>query len=164
MTLNTTKTVRELALEMPDATRVFEKLKIDYCCGGGKTLEAACAAAGVKISDVADLLERAKALRGQGGAADEFLSMPLAELVNYILEKHHTFTKEEMERIAALTAKVGAAHGERHPELSRVAALFEKLCDALRPHMMKEEQVLFPYIVRWKGPCSANPGRPFRPS
>src|SRR5436305_1414758 len=104
MTLNTTKTVRELALEMPDATRVFEKLKIDYCCGGGKTLEAACAAAGVKIGDVADLLERAKALRDQGGAADEFLSMPLTELVNHILEKHHTFTKEEMERIGALTS------------------------------------------------------------
>ena len=163
MTLNTTKTVRELALEMPDATRVFEKLKIDYCCGGGKTLEAACAAAGVKIGDVADLLERAKALRDQGGAADEFLSMPLAELVNYILEKHHTFTKEEMERIGALTVKVCAAHGERHPELSRVGALFGKLCDDLRPHMMKEEQVLFPYIVRLEGAVLDHCAPPFAP-
>src|SRR2546423_3146121 len=163
MTLNTTRTVRELALEMPEATRVFEKLKIDYCCGGGKTLEAACAAAGVRIGDVADLLERAKALRGQDGAADEFLSMPLTELVNHILEKHHTFTKEEMERITALTAKVCAAHGERHPELSRVGALFGKLCDDLRPHMMKEEQVRFPYIIGLEGAVLGQCAPPFAP-
>lgn len=163
MTLNTSRTVRELALEMPDATRVFEKLKIDYCCGGGKTLEAACAAAGVEVGDVADLLERAKALRNQGGAGGEFLSMPLSELVNHILEKHHTFTKEEMERITALTAKVCAAHGERHPELSRVGALFGKLCDDLRPHMMKEEQVLFPYIVRLEDAVLGNAAPPLAP-
>lgn len=36
------KSVRELALENPVATRVFEKLGIDYCCGGNKTLEEAC--------------------------------------------------------------------------------------------------------------------------
>src|SRR5205085_4799713 len=94
MTLNTTKTVRELALEMPAATRVFERLKIDYCCGGGRTLEAACAAAGVKIGDVADLLERAKALRDQGGAADEFLSMPLSELVNTYLSSNTPLPKD----------------------------------------------------------------------
>ena len=35
----TTKTVREYALEIPEATRIFEKLGIDYCCGG---LEICC--------------------------------------------------------------------------------------------------------------------------
>jgi len=34
MSATTDKTVRELALENPIATRVFEKLGIDYCCGG----------------------------------------------------------------------------------------------------------------------------------
>ena len=28
------KTVREIALEMPITTRVFEEYKIDYCCHG----------------------------------------------------------------------------------------------------------------------------------
>ena len=43
---DTTKTVREYALEIPAATRIFEKLGIDYCCGGGKSLADACAAGG----------------------------------------------------------------------------------------------------------------------
>ena len=33
MTLNTEKTVGEIAAEYPAAARVFEKHHIDYCCG-----------------------------------------------------------------------------------------------------------------------------------
>ena len=52
----TTKTVREYALEIPAATRIFEKLGIDYCCGGGKSLADACASAGVAVDEVLDSL------------------------------------------------------------------------------------------------------------
>jgi regulator of cell morphogenesis and NO signaling len=43
MSVSTASTVRELAREIPEATRIFEKVGIDYCCGGGKSLEEACA-------------------------------------------------------------------------------------------------------------------------
>ena len=45
MSVSTAKAVRELALEIPEATRIFDKIGIDYCCGGGKSLEEACATA-----------------------------------------------------------------------------------------------------------------------
>ena len=51
-----TKTVREYALEIPAATRIFEKLGIDYCCGGGKSLVDACTAAGISVDEVLDSL------------------------------------------------------------------------------------------------------------
>ena len=35
----TTKTIRDIALEAPQTTRVFEEYKIDYCCGGRKLLQ-----------------------------------------------------------------------------------------------------------------------------
>ena len=38
MSIAIEKTVRELALEIPAATRVFEQLGIDYCCGGNQSL------------------------------------------------------------------------------------------------------------------------------
>ena len=57
MTIHITKTVREVAVELPEATRVFEKLGIDYCCGGGKPLQEACLAAGVPTEKVVALLE-----------------------------------------------------------------------------------------------------------
>ena len=41
MNVRAEKTVREVAVEFPEATRVFEKLGIDYCCGGNKSLQQA---------------------------------------------------------------------------------------------------------------------------
>lgn len=38
-------------------------------------------------------------------------------------------------------------HGQRHPELIKVGDLFEALQQDLVPHLLKEEQALFPYIV-----------------
>ena len=45
--LNAKQSVRDLALEIPGATRIFEKMGIDYCCGGAASLENACASAGI---------------------------------------------------------------------------------------------------------------------
>ncbi|HYJ45243.1 MAG TPA: DUF542 domain-containing protein, partial [Pyrinomonadaceae bacterium] len=146
MSFETTKTVRELAVEIPNAARVFEKLKIDYCCGGGKSLEEACTAAGLGVAEVARLLEESKGIEVTG--PDNPAAGSLTELVQFILAKHHVYTKDEMERLKPLLQKVCDAHGRNHPELFKVRGIFAQLCDDLTPHMFKEEQILFPYIMR----------------
>lgn len=156
MTLCADKTVRELAVETPNATRVFEKLKIDYCCGGGRSLADACAVAGVGVGEVTRLLEQAGSVACDAPAGLQ--SGTLAELIDHILDKHHTFTRDEMERITALAEKVATKKSETHPELLRVRALFQQLCDDLRPHMFKEEMILFPYVKQMEQ--AANEGRP----
>lgn len=60
MTISATTTVREVAFELPYSTRVFEKLKIDYCCGGEKLLGEACANAGVEVDSLLRMLEESK--------------------------------------------------------------------------------------------------------
>jgi regulator of cell morphogenesis and NO signaling len=146
MTLTATKTVRELAIEMPNATRIFEKLKIDYCCGGAKPLAEACAVAGVKLDDVIRLLEES-GQKGETTQAADFLAVPLTALMQYIVEKHHVFTREEIARLTALLDKVCNAHGQNHPELMEIRGLFADLANDLTPHMFKEERILFPYIA-----------------
>lgn len=143
MNLCAEKTVREYALEQPSATRVFEKLKIDYCCGGGRPLGEAARLAGVPLEEVGRLLDEAG---GSGEVPAGLESGTLAGLIDYILDKHHAFTREEMERITALAEKVASKHGGRRPELLTVRVLFRQLCEDLRPHMMKEELILFPYV------------------
>src|SRR2546423_2847105 len=125
MTTDTSTTVRDLAVDIPGATRIFEKLKIDYCCGGAKSLADACAVAGVKAEDVRQLLEEARQSQAVSGNAIDFQTASLTELVGYILNKHHIFTKEEMARLDALTEKVCSVHGQNHPELLRVKSLFQ---------------------------------------
>ena len=161
MTLNTTKTVREVALEVPNATRVFEKLRIDYCCGGGRSLADACAAAGVEVGEVERLIQAAAG--EQADAPAGLTSGPLSELIDYILEKHHTFTRDEMERITALAEKVASKHGRNHPELQGVRSLFLKLCDDLRPHMFKEEMILFPYVKQLEAAAALGRPAPYAP-
>lgn len=161
MQLDATKTVREVALAIPNATRVFEKIKIDYCCGGDRLLGDACARAGIQINEVERLLkENAPFLISEPA---DFQQLSLAELIVHILEKHHVFTKSEMERLDSLIVKVFAAHGERHPELLRVRDLLGQLFDDLRPHMFKEEQILFPYIVELEQSVLQQRPGPFAP-
>jgi iron-sulfur cluster repair di-iron protein len=57
-----------------------------------------------------------------------------------------TATCKELPRLAALTDKVVGVHGTHHPELHSVKVTFTALRDDLEPHLMKEEQVLFPMI------------------
>lgn len=161
MTLCAEKTVRELAVETPNATRVFEKLKIDYCCGGGRSLTEACAVAGVGVEEVARLLEQAGAFKGDTPSGLQ--AGTLAELIDYIVSKHHTFTRDEMERITALAEKVASKHGANHPELLDVRTLFQQLCEDLRPHMFKEEMILFPYVKQMESAAADNRPMPYAP-
>ena len=148
MSVSTAKTVRELAVEIPEATRVFEKIGIDYCCGGGKSLEEACAASNVSVDEVLDSLELAEQTGRAKQKERNWLVEPLAELVAHINGTHHKYTREEIARLGPLFDKVVSVHGKNHPELQHMRAAFRGLAQELTTHMMKEEAILFPYIVR----------------
>lgn len=139
------KTVRDLALENPRATRVFERFRIDYCCGGGRPLEEACRVAGVEPARVIEAIENEPA---GGGDARDWTGARLGELIDYIRDTHHAYTREAIDRIPRLLEKVVAAHGANHPEMRRIQAVFGGVAEELAVHMMKEEMVLFPYIAR----------------
>ena len=163
MTISPTVKVREVALEMPQATRVFEKLKIDYCCGGDQPLFEACAAAGIEVENLERMLDDAGRAEAEGKGSLDFQKVTLTELIAHILETHHVYTREEMVRLTALTEKVIGAHGQNHPELRQIAAVFQKLCADITPHMFKEEQILFPYIVEMERASLHSRPAPFAP-
>jgi regulator of cell morphogenesis and NO signaling len=152
--INTTQTtVRDIALAAPATTRVFEEFKIDYCCGGRRSIADVCAASGI---DQAVLEKRLDEVMSRDASAEKFPeNMAPAELIGHILDSHHVFTKAELARLAPLMQKVVTRHGEHHPELSELGQIFEALRASLEPHMMKEENVLFPYIQRL---CSGRSG------
>lgn len=157
--INSETTVREVAVQLPQSTRLFETLKIDYCCGGNRPLSDACDSAGVKVDNVIEMLTALGQPEASEKGTVDFQKLSLTELIAHIIEKHHIFTKSEMKRIEALTAKVIGAHVENHPELLKVGNLFQRLCADLSPHMFKEEQILFPYIVAMEQ--AETQGQPF---
>lgn len=147
MALSATQTVRQLATEIPNATRVFEKLGIDYCCGGAKTLEAACVQAKIPVEEVLQSLKDGSAPVPAPGDAPDAQQAALATLASHIVATHHAYVKQEIPRLEKLLTKVVAVHGRNHPELAEAQQVFAGLAGELTSHMMKEEMVLFPCIT-----------------
>jgi regulator of cell morphogenesis and NO signaling len=162
MNVSTAKTVRELALENPAATRIFEKLGIDYCCGGNQSLELACERAHLSVDQVIDSLEMAEESSLATKAVHVWTTEPLSDLASYITNTHHKYTREEIARLRPLLLKVCSVHGKNHSELFSIQTSFEGLAQELTMHMMKEEKVLFPYIVRIEE--ASIEGSPFVPA
>lgn len=143
----TNKTVREIALEIPASTKVFEELKIDYCCGGNVNLKEACEKADIEPALVE---EKIASVAGRVPESPDFDSGPKASMamaIELIVEKHHSFTRNEIARLKPLMEKVAGKHGEKHPFLLKLREVFNALSADLLPHMQKEEFVLFPYII-----------------
>jgi regulator of cell morphogenesis and NO signaling len=90
-------------------------------------------------------------------------SATLADLTNYIVEKHHVFTRNEVERLTTLLEKVCSVHGANHSELCRIQSQFQTLRTELEPHMLKQERILFPYIVRLEAALVEKLPGPFAP-
>ena len=161
MSLDPMKTVRETVVTMPAATRVFEKAKIDYCCGGDQLLGAACAKAGIDLPTLEQMLETN--IEPASSATTEFQQLSVAELVQYILEKHHVYTRDEMARLDKLVDKVVNAHGANHSELLSIRDLIQQLFAELKGHMFKEEQILFPFVVELEQSLMQQRPAPFTP-
>ncbi|HYL37668.1 MAG TPA: iron-sulfur cluster repair di-iron protein [Bryobacteraceae bacterium] len=155
MTLTTEKTVREIAIENPATVRVFESLGIDYCCGGRRPLSEACQHANVPLERALELIAAAKSKPSSEG---EWTGDRLAALTDHIVTRHHSFTRQELTRLEVLVEKVCSRHGNSHAELLSIQELLKAMSQELFAHMLKEEQVLFPYIERLE--CSADNGSP----
>ncbi len=159
MNLDATRTVRDLATEIPNATRIFEKFGIDYCCGGSKPLQDACLQANIPVDEVLRSLEGENTATVEAASSDrDFKNARLSELIDHILAAHHGYVKQEIPRLKQLLFKVVAVHCANHPELAAVQRTFNELADELTGHMMKEEMVLFPYIKKLE--LATSSGRP----
>ncbi|MES1260317.1 MAG: iron-sulfur cluster repair di-iron protein [Acidobacteriota bacterium] len=145
MTTTAERTVSEIAIENPASARVFESLGIDYCCGGKIPLKDACRKANVSPESVLELLENLKDSVGQA-EPEMWAAAPLPELTRHIVSEHHDYVRTSGPRLLALLQKVRARHEWVHPEVTTIDDVFTALYRELSVHMLKEEQVLFPYL------------------
>jgi regulator of cell morphogenesis and NO signaling len=138
-------TVGEVAAAIPVSIRVFEQWKIDYCCGGKQLVPDAVVAAGRSMQDFETAI--ANAATGNPVPGD-WSAEPLARLSTHVVTTYHHYTREELATLALLAAKVLSVHGDRRPELAEAVSLVRELTADMLPHMLKEEQILFPYVTQ----------------
>jgi len=121
---------------------VFDRFGIDFCCGGRQSIADACRRAAADPGEVMDALA---ALTRDGTVAD-VSTWPLDQLVDYIVTTHHAYVRRALPAVAVHIAKLREVHGRRHPELARIGDTWCELFVEMSQHLLKEEQVLFPYI------------------
>lgn len=142
---DTHETIGRLVAEVPTRARVFERLGIDYCCGGHRPLDEVARERGL---DLDALVREVESVEAQGANGREWLSATDEELIGHILEAHHQYLHEELPALRELVHKVRRVHGELHPELAELERVYDALAAELSVHMTKEEQVLFPMMQR----------------
>ena len=142
---NGDQTVREIAINNPATVRIFESLGIDYCCGGKRPLQEACDRANVGVERVLKLLAE---IKPEPTSPEEkiWAGASFLELTQHIVARHHNYVRQEAPRLEMLLEKVVTKHGDAHRELHSIRELFDAMSQELFAHMLKEEQVLFPYL------------------
>lgn len=146
-TVDSDRTLGDLVNSYPGAAAVFQRLGIDYCCHGRRSLDDAATAAGLDPAHVLDEVLNAKTSEAeQNEVSTDFRLLSPTELADHIEATHHAFLHAELPRLVELSAKIASVHGDRHPELHAVARTVVELHDDMEPHMAKEEMILFPLI------------------
>ncbi len=150
MNFTTQNTLAEIVKADYRAARVFEKYNLDFCCNGNRTVFSA---ASEKKLDPDSILNEVRVILGtivqkDSGQKTITEELPLNELVAHIINTHHVYLRNIMPFIYTHSRKVKDVHGKNHPEVIKVAEIFEQIQDELNSHMMKEELMLFPFIEK----------------
>jgi regulator of cell morphogenesis and NO signaling len=145
--LDPTITVATLVADRPGRSRIFERLGIEYCCGGKKPLAEVCRSKGLDAWTLLQTLVAAEDPIPQTGGPDPS-DMPLGELADHIERVHHDYLRRQLPRLARLIQNVVDAHAAKHPWLLELRETFGHFAVEMELHMAKEEQTIFPAIRR----------------
>ena len=114
-------TVGEIVADNFNNAGIFDKYGIDFCCHGSALLPEASKTAG---ADMEKVIEEIEHLAPTTSENIDFKSWPLDLLVDYILKIHHRNIRTQGPEIEELLDKICRVHGEKHPSLYNVQALF----------------------------------------
>jgi len=155
-------TVSQIAASSLAAVRIFERLGIDYCCGGKRPLAQVCREKGYDAASVRSELESAMSAAPLPGR--NWSAAPLRELIDHIVGNHHEYLRRELGPLGERLDKVYRVYNEKYgPTLTGLPEVFAGLRVELEMHMRKEEMVLFPAIAAYESAMQAGSPLPRMP-
>ncbi|MEX0994698.1 MAG: iron-sulfur cluster repair di-iron protein, partial [Balneolaceae bacterium] len=140
-----TATVGEVVAQNYHAAGVFRQYGLDFCCGGGITIQAACEKHNLNTGEVVQELLNIPWETSTG--EDNYQAWEPDFLIEHIKNTHHRFVRTKTDEIAIYAEKVARVHGERHPENVEIYKQFVHLAKDLLQHLESEEETVFPLIL-----------------
>ncbi|MBY4598658.1 iron-sulfur cluster repair protein YtfE [Ottowia caeni] len=143
--------IGQIAVELPGATAVFRRLKLDFCCGGQVALREACDGKGLPVEKV--LAELATLDRPVN------LDAPVeaGALIDHILERYHAVHRDQLPELIRMARRVEAVHRDHADVPAGLADHLEQMEGELLDHMAKEEEILFPILKAGGSPMAQYP-------
>ncbi|RKD31933.1 iron-sulfur cluster repair di-iron protein [Thermohalobacter berrensis] len=149
---NIDQKVGEIVAEFPKASEIFMEYGIDFCCGGNRLLKDALEEKNLNKEEVLNRLNKVyeESVNKKIKEVDWRL-VKMSDLIDHIIEKHHTFMKKELPSTSKLLNKILKVHYVDSGEvLSKLHKLFNSLKADIEQHLVKEEEVLFPLIKEYE--------------
>ncbi len=141
----TTNTLGEIAANNPAATRVFLRHKLDFCCGGQRSLADACDAANLDAAAIANEIAEESA---RADDPERWQSRPLDDLADHIEQHYHAALRRDVPPLIDAARRVERVHAKKPAVPAGLAEHLVEFWTEMQSHMHKEEMMLFPMIRR----------------
>lgn len=149
--LDAGQTIGQIAVELPGATAVLRRFKLDFCCGGHLSLARAVADKGLDLEAV--MAELSQLQRSDAAPA---VSDPVA-LIDHILSRYHDVHRAQLPELIRMAHRVESVHRANPDVPAGLGELLEFMQADLISHMQKEEGILFPMLKSGGNPFVTQP-------
>lgn len=134
--------IGDIARDRPSSTRIFLRHKLDFCCGGRRTLREACAKAGLDP----DVIAAELAAETANDTTPSWESQSSSQLVDHIISHYHESLRRDMPALIDAARRVERVHAAKPAVPAGLAEELVEFWTEMQQHMMKEERVLFPML------------------
>ena len=138
------QTINEVTRSYPYTIEIFNRFKVDTCCGGAHSIAETMGANG--LEDLTSLLHSLnRETRGLGDKS-------LAEVIEEIETSHHVYLKQELPALQEILDRL-ADEAEGGPAAAPALELrraLSAMAVEINEHLFKEERILFPTILRFE--------------
>lgn len=134
------RTLGEIAASSTAAIEAFDRLGLDYCCNGDRTLADAAERAGVGV----DLLVNRIGAGNDAPAVE--VNMTTEALIDHITREYHERHRQDLPGLIELARRVEAVHQFDADIPHGLSEVLERLQSRLVADMAEEERGLFPAI------------------
>ncbi len=146
--------VGQIVIEVPGATAIFFKQKINFCCDGDKLLSEVITAKSLDEQSIIHALEQLDSRKTSSVNLDELTNQ---QIIDYILTRFHAVHREQLPELQRLSDRVEKVHGDNPLCPNGLTSLLTDMEVELNQHMEKEENILFPMLAHYASPMVAGP-------
>lgn len=144
----------DIASKIPGATRLFRQYRMDFCCGGARSLRQE---AERKNADLEALVSGLEDLANASSGKQEWSDTTTEELVAHVLARYHVRHREQLVELIRLAGKVERVHAAHAEVPAGLSEHLTKMAQELECHMQREERILFPLLLQGQQEAVAGP-------